>query len=71
MPKKLKIKVVTKKTIVEIEENSSSDEEVKEECSLISQYIPDIDNIYLMRRGNTNSYKIGYSNDPMRRLKDL
>ena len=69
MPKKLKLKVTNKKSIIEKEEDDTSSDEDKEECTSISEPIPNIDNVYLIRRGKTNSYKIGYSNDPKKRLK--
>ena len=53
--KKLPIKVIKK----------------KEDYFLISQPIPNIDNIYLIRRGTSNSYKIGYSCNVISRLSEI
>lgn len=37
----------------------------------ISDPIPDIDNVYLIREGNKDRYKIGHADDPLKRMKTL
>lgn len=74
MSKKVKIKITNKKLVPKIKEDNSYDKDIEIDIQNnieISEPIPHIDNVYLMRVGNKNVYKIGHSKDPKERLKDI
>jgi hypothetical protein len=56
--KNLSIRVLKRERINPVEDN-------------ITKPIPDINNVYLFREGNTNNYKIGFSKNPIQRLRTL
>lgn len=73
MSNKIRVKFISKESCHN-EDNSSDEEDSsdeKDDCTLISKPILYIDNVYLIRRSNTNSYKIGHSNNPNETLKAM